>query len=65
MKHFTKRYNEALSAAHFLAYLIDPCYRGQELTDEKKKTLHFAKDKFTSDFIPMIMKFYRKSNLFF
>lgn len=48
----------------FLAYLCDPRYRGQKLTNDKKKALLFAKNKYSSHFISIIMRFQVKSDPF-
>ena len=67
MKFFTQCYNqEPLEPLHFLVYLIDPQYCGSDLTDEKqKRAFDFAKKKYSSNFIELIMKFLAKADPFY
>lgn len=65
MKSFITRYNQALGAPHFLAYLIDPRYCGKFLTDEEKKeAMFYAKEKYSS-FLPLLIKYQAKADPFY
>lgn len=65
MKTFVKRYNQALDAPHFLAYLIDPRYCGENLTEgERKDALTLANDKYPF-FMPVILKYLARAAPFY
>lgn len=65
MKNFFTRYNQALGPPHFLAYLLDPRFAGINLSAaEKTECLLFAKEKYSENVMPIVMKFIAKSEPF-
>ena len=61
LAHFSKQYNQALTPAHFFAYLIHPKYRGEKLIEEERESaMEFAKEKYGSELITYTLKFLAK-----
>lgn len=63
---FNQRYQQAMGAFHFLAYQVDPRFCGKNLTDlERKESFAFANEKYSPEFISVLMKFLGKSDPFY
>lgn len=60
---FTKRYEQALTPAHFLAYLLDPNSEVQCLTlNEKDQAVNFVKEKYgETSLLSILLKFIVRS----
>lgn len=64
IQKFKNRYCMALTATHFLTYMLDPRQKVSDLTQEEKTSaLDFAKSKY-QELLPFIIKFNAKSTPF-
>ena len=53
----TTRMNQALKPFHFLAYLMDPKYRGQRLSQEHKEIAREWLKNIESDSLPLVIAY--------
>lgn len=59
---FEKRYNQAMSSAHYLANLVHPSYCGAKLKEaEKEEAIEYANSKFGAQFLILVLKHKAKS----
>ncbi|CAK9299166.1 unnamed protein product [Gordionus sp. m RMFG-2023] len=62
---FNKRYKQALTPAHFLAYILNPKYTLNLTNDEREMALEYAAETFSnSNILPIIIQFQAKSEPF-